>query len=232
MRRAARNLAISSKKSLCTPKKWDRREAEGIYGQAASHGGFHVGHALGDGEGQLLHGVGTGFAGVITADGDGVPVGNVLGAELHHVGGELESRAGRQRKGLLPVKLLERIVLDGAAQGGPGCAAGFGNMEEHTKQHDGGVVDGQRDAGLVQGDAVEELAHVSGGVDCDPQASHFALGQLVVRIVSGESRVIKVGAEPGLAVGQQEPITFIGGSGSPKTGIWRRVHNRPRYISG
>ena len=30
--------------------------------------------------------------------------------------------------------------------------------------------------------------------------------------------MIEVGAEPGLAVGQQEPITFIGGSGSPKTG--------------
>ena len=80
------------------------------------------------------------------------------------------------------------------------------------------MVDGEGHAGLFQGDAVEELAHVGGGVDGDAQAAHLTLGQFMVGVVSRESGVVEVGAEAGLAVGQQESVALVGGPSGAEAG--------------
>ena len=137
------------------PEEVGQPRRESVHWQAPAHRRLHVGHPLGDGEGQFLHGVGAGLPRVVTADGYGVPVGHVLGAELHYVGGQFQRRRRRQRKGLLPVKLLQRVVLHRTPQRGPGRSPTLGVVQEHRQQHDGRVVDGQRYAGLLQRYPVE-----------------------------------------------------------------------------
>ena len=74
MRRAARYLAISSKKSLCALKK--NESAARIHPrQAAAHAPFDVFDAVAQGEGQFLNRGRSRFANVIAADGDGLNFG-------------------------------------------------------------------------------------------------------------------------------------------------------------
>ena len=86
MRRAARNLATSSKKLVCALKKKDRRGAKLSMSRPASSGGLDVGDAVGEGEGEFLRGGGAGLAHVVAADGDGVPLGDFGGGPGEHVG--------------------------------------------------------------------------------------------------------------------------------------------------
>ena len=74
MRRAARYLAISSKKSLWALKKKERRGAKLVDIQAALQRPAHVFQAIRQGEGQLLGGGGAGFADVVAGDADRVPL--------------------------------------------------------------------------------------------------------------------------------------------------------------
>ena len=73
MRRAARNLAISSKKSLCTSQKNESRGAKSSTSMPALHALLDVADAVGEGEGQLLDRRRSGFADVVAADRYRVP---------------------------------------------------------------------------------------------------------------------------------------------------------------
>ena len=77
-RRAARNLATSSSRSLWALKKKLSRGREAVHGQAALHRRLDVGDGVGQGEGDLLDGRAAGLADVVAGDADGVPVGHVL----------------------------------------------------------------------------------------------------------------------------------------------------------
>ena len=49
-----------------------------VHVETGVNGGLHVGHAVGQGEGDLLHRGRAGLAHVVAGDGDGVPLGHVL----------------------------------------------------------------------------------------------------------------------------------------------------------
>ena len=73
MRRAARYLAISSKKSMWALKKKLRRGAKSSTAEPAAQRRLDVGEAVGEGEGELLRGRRPGLADVVAGDRDRVP---------------------------------------------------------------------------------------------------------------------------------------------------------------
>ena len=73
IRRAARNFAISSKKSLCALKKNDSRGANVVDGEAARDRRLDVGEAVRERERELLHRRRAGLADVVAGDRDRVP---------------------------------------------------------------------------------------------------------------------------------------------------------------
>jgi hypothetical protein len=85
IRRAARNLAISSKKSLWLLKKNDSRGANSSNPQATTQRLLDVGDPVGDGEGQLLDRRRAGLADVVAADADRVPARQLARAPLDRV---------------------------------------------------------------------------------------------------------------------------------------------------
>ena len=56
-------------------------------------GGLHVGHAVGEGEGDFLHGGRSGLAHVVAGDGNGVPLGDFVGGPGKHVGDDAHGLA-------------------------------------------------------------------------------------------------------------------------------------------
>ena len=92
IRRAARNFAISSKKSLCALKKKDSRGPNSS-GRARPPGRFAVGDAVGERERELLHGGGARLADVVAGDRDRVPARTLRGAR-EEIGGQPHRRRG------------------------------------------------------------------------------------------------------------------------------------------
>ena len=76
----------------------------------------HILEAVGQGKGQLLHGVGAGLADVVAADADGVPARHIAGGELHRVGHQPHGRMGREDVFVLGDVFFQDVVLNGAAQ--------------------------------------------------------------------------------------------------------------------
>ena len=111
MRRAARYLAISSKKSLWALKKKESCGHEGVDVHAAAHAPFDVFEAVAQGEGQFLNCGRAGFANVIAADGDGIELGSIFHAELEGVDDQAHRRFGRVDVFLLRDVFLEDVVL-------------------------------------------------------------------------------------------------------------------------
>src|SRR5688572_26425656 len=83
---------------------------------AASQTDIDIVKPIRKGESKFLHGGGAGLADVIAADGDGVPLRNVLAAELDDITHEPYMRFGWKDELILSVKLLEDVILNGAAQ--------------------------------------------------------------------------------------------------------------------
>ena len=116
MRRADRNLAISSKKSLWTLKKKLRPGSEIVHRHAPLDAMPDVFEAVGEGERQLLHRVAAGFADVVSADADGVEPGHVVGGEFDGVDDQAHGWMRREDVFVLGDVLFENIVLKGSAQ--------------------------------------------------------------------------------------------------------------------
>jgi hypothetical protein len=116
MRRAARNLAISSKKSLWQLKKKEMRGANSSTSRPRCMRPADVLQAVGQGEGQLLGGGGARLPDVVAADADGVPERHLFGGELDRVRHQPHGGLRREDELLLGDVLLQDVVLDGAAQ--------------------------------------------------------------------------------------------------------------------
>ena len=98
-RRAARNLATSSRKSRWELKKKDNRGAKASTSSPCFQGRLDVGDSVGQGEGDFLNRRRAGLADVIAGDGDGVPAGHFLGTVLEDVGNDPHRRPRREDVG-------------------------------------------------------------------------------------------------------------------------------------
>ena len=126
MRRAARYLAISSKKSLWALKKNDMRGAKSSTSSPASTPHWTYSMPSRSVNASSCDRRRAGLADVIAADRDRVPARHVLGAEREHVGDEPHRRPRREDVFLLRDEFLEDVVLNRARQrlpAAPCCSA-------------------------------------------------------------------------------------------------------------
>ena len=177
MRRAARYLAISSKKSLCALKKKRKLRGEIVDVHAAAHAPFDVFDAVAQGERQFLNGGGAGFANVIAADGDGIEFRRVLRAELERVDHQPHGRLGRIDVFLLRDVFLEDVVLQRAGEFLPVGALLFGDGQIHGPDDGGGRIDGHRGGDVGERNLVEEHFHVGERADGHAALADFAFGR-------------------------------------------------------
>ena len=175
MRRAARNLATSSKSSLHAAKKKRQPAGEGVDVKPARAGRLDVGDAVGEGEGQLLGRGRAGLAHVVAADRDRVPARQLARAELEDVRHQahrgcrgIDVRAARD-------VLLEDVVLDRAAQLGARDATLVGDGDVEGEQDRRRGVDRHRGRDLAQRQAVEQHLHVVDRADRHADPAHLAL---------------------------------------------------------
>ena len=116
MRRAARYLAISSKKSIWALKKKRQPRREVVDVEAARERLLDVGEPVLECEGELLRGGRAGLADVVAGDRDRVPARHVARAPLDHVAAQAHRRVDRKAPLLLRDVLLEDVGLDRACE--------------------------------------------------------------------------------------------------------------------
>ena len=148
---------------------------------------FHIFHAVGDGEGELLHLRRTGFLHVIAGDRDAVELG-------HLAAGIAENVRDDPHRGLRWVdvriadhELLEDVVLDGPIEQLALDPLLLARDDEEGEDRDHRAVHGHADRHLVERNAVEQDLHVLDRVD-----SHARLAD-----IAGDARMIAVIAAVG-----------------------------------
>ena len=165
MRRAARNFAISSKKSMWRVEEERQAGRELLDVEPAGQAELHVGEAVGERERQLLRGGRAGLADVVAGDRDRLVRRDLLGAVLHQVADQAQVRLGGEQPLLLRDVLLEDVGLQRAVELADVDALALGGDQVHAEHRDGGAADRHRRRRLAERDAVEEHVHVGGGVD-------------------------------------------------------------------
>ena len=213
MRRAARYLAISSKKSLCALKKKLSRGANSSTSRPARRGRLDVGEPVGQREGELLGRRGSRLADVVARDRDRMPARQLGRAEAHHVGHQAHRGARWEDVLLLGLVLLQDVVLQRARERRTIDAGLVGHAHVHGQDGRGGRVDRHGGRDLPEVDAREERLHVGQRVDGHPGPAHLALGQWIVGItpeqrghVEGRGEAVAAGPEQLL----EAPVGVLG----------------------
>jgi hypothetical protein len=190
-RRAARNLAISSRKLLCALKKKDRRDG------------------VREGEGHFLNGGRTGLADVIAADRDRVPVRELLLAVREDVGHDPERMPGREDVGASRHVFFQDVVLHGTRQFRKRDVLAACDRDVQREQDDGGRVDGHRRRDAIERDPVEQRRHVLDRIDRHPDPADFALRQNVIRVVPHLCGQVECDAQAADALRQQVAVARV-----------------------
>src|SRR5258708_11930234 len=172
-----------------------------IHVQAAATSPLHVLHAVIDGECQLLQRRGTGFADVISADGNAVELGSELGSELESINHQPHGWRGRIDVFLLRDVFLENVVLKGAGNFLPVGPLLFRHHQIHGPQDRGRRVDGHGDRGLFQINAVEQYLHVFQRIYGHAAPADFAFAGRMVGVVAHQRRQIQRDRKPSSARG-------------------------------
>ena len=171
---------------------------------------LHVLDAVVDGECQLLQRGRAGLANVIAADGNGVEARRELGAELEGVDHQPHRRRRRIDVFLLRDVFLQDVVLDGAGNLLPVRALLLGDRQIHRPQDRCRRVDGHRDRGLLQVDAVEEDLHVLQRIDGHAALADLALAERMVAVVAHQRGQIEGDRQSAAAVRQQIFVALVG----------------------
>ena len=116
MRRAARNFATSSNRSLCAAKKNESRGANASTASPRVERLLHILDRVRKRKRELLNGRRAGFADVVAGDRDRIPVRHLGGAEAEDLGDQRETRLRRIDVRAARDVLLEDVVLNRAAQ--------------------------------------------------------------------------------------------------------------------
>ena len=181
-RRAARYLAISSRRSLWALKKKESCGANSSIGEAGVESGLDVGDAVGEREGDFLDGGRAGFADVIAGDGDGIPLGEIVAAPGENVGDDAHGGTDGINVGAASDVFLENVVLHGA---GKFCEIGalfFGDGDVEAEEDGGGGVDGHGGGDFFERDIIEESFHVFERIDGYADFADFAESERVVGV--------------------------------------------------
>ena len=131
-----------------------RREI--VHVEPPLHAGLHVAEAVGEREGELLHGRGAGLPDVIAGNGDGIELRHVPRAELDGVHHDADGGLRRRDPLLLGDEFLEHVVLHGAADPVPRHALLVGQSQVHGEGHRGRAVDGHRRGDAIERNVAEE----------------------------------------------------------------------------
>ena len=224
MRRAARYLAISSKKSLWALKKKESRGAKSSMSRPRSKRRIDVGEPVGQGEGQFLRGGGAGLADVIAADADGVPLAAArwcqtrwcpMTRRIEGSGGKMNSfwamYSLRMSFWIVPRSWSRRHALF------------LRRHDVHRPEHGRGRVDRHAGADIVQGDAVEEDFHVGQGGDGHAASAEFAQRFGGVAVVALQRGHVEGDGKAHVALFEQifdSAGWFLRRSRSPRTCAW------------
>ena len=161
-------------------------------------------------ERDLLNGRRTGFADVIAADRNRVPVGQLTLAEREDVGDQAQRMAWRIDIGAARHVFLQDIVLNRAGQFLQRHALAFRDRDVERQQHDRRRIDRHRRRDVAERNAVEERVHVFDRIDRHTDATNLAGGQRMVRVVPHLCRQIEGDAQAADALRQQVAIAAIG----------------------
>ncbi len=208
MRRAARYLAISSKKSICALKKKRQAWREVVDVEAALDGLLDVGEAVLERERELLLRGRPSLADVVAGDRDRVPARHLARAPLDHVAAQAHRRVDREAPLLLRDVLLEDVGLDRAGEplardGAGGARAGLGGGDVEGEHDRRGRVDRHRDADRAEVDAAEQRLHVIQRVHSHTLTSYLSESARVVGVVTHQRRHVERRREAGLTVVEQ-----------------------------
>ena len=205
-----------------------RREI--VYGQAALQADVNVMKAVGQREGEFLHGRGAGLADVVAADAHGVPLRDIASTKLDDIRDQADVGFGREDKFVLGVELLEDVVLERAAQPLPIDAAILSVGEEKRHDDNGRGVDRHGDGDFAEVDSVEQLGHIVEDADGDAEPADLAEARR-----SSASRPMRVGRSkavlsPVWPLASRKRKHSLVCHGEPKPANWHMVQSRLRYI--
>ncbi|MPL92518.1 hypothetical protein SDC9_38619 [bioreactor metagenome] len=173
-------------------------------------GGFHVGDAVGEGEGHFLDSGASGLADVISGNGDGVPLRHVLAAELENIRDKPHGRLRGEDVGSPGDVFLEDVVLDGSRKDIHGHALFLPHADVHGEENARGSVDRHGGGDLVQGDLVEKDFHVLKTVNGHSHFSAFTLGHGVVGIVAYLGGKVEGHGKAGRSLGEEIAVSLVG----------------------
>ena len=231
MRRAARNFAASSKRSLCAAKKNESRGAKRSTVSPAAIARVHVLDRVRERERELLHRRRARLADVVAADRDRIPLRHLRGAEAEDLGDQREARPGRIDVRAARDVLLEDVVLDRAAERRARDAALLGDDDVHREQRRRRRVDRHR-----RGHAARAESRRAACACPRPYRSRRR------RARPRRARAANRSRSPSASAGRtrrESPVcpaasrcwkrAFVSAA-VPKPAYWRIVQRRPRYI--
>ncbi len=193
--------------------------SEIVHLEAGTERRLHVGDAVGQGEGKLLHRRRAGFSDVVAGDRDRVPSGHVLGAVGEGVGHEPHRGAGRVDVGSPGDVLLQDVVLDRAADLARRDALLLSGELVQEKKDRRRRVDRHRRRDPVEREPAEEDPHVLERIDRHADLAHLALRPLVVGVEAHLGGKVEGARQAGLAGGEQELEALVRRLCCPEAGV-------------
>ena len=225
MRRAARNFAISSKKSTWASKKKDSPGAKTSTSRPRPSPSSTYPKPSASVNASSCAAVEPGLADVVAGDRERLVRRDLLRAVLHQVADQAQVRLGGEQPLLLRDVLLEDVGLQCAVELAQIGALALGRDQHHAEDGHRRPADRHRRGDVLQWDAVEEDVHVGGGVDRDPAVADLAEALGVVGVAAHQGRHVEGHAQAPSAAAEDHPVALVGLLGVAEA---RELPDRPR----
>ena len=170
---------------------------------------FHIFHAVGDGERQLVELRRAGFLHVIAADRNAVEPGHLARRVTEDVRDDPHARLGRVDIRVADHELLQDVVLDGPVELAAIDPLLLARDDEEGQDRDHRAVHRHADRHLVERDAVEQDLHVLDAVDRDARLADVAGHARMVAVIAAVRRQIERDAQPLLPRGEVAAIEGV-----------------------
>ena len=146
---------------------------------------------------------------MIAGDGDGVPLGQILGTIFKNVGNQPHGGCRGEDIGAAGCILLEHVILNGPLKLIGRNALPLCRHNIEGKQYSGGRVDGHAGADLIQRDTVKKHFHIRQRIDGHTDLAHFSHAHGIIRIVADLCGQVKGNGKTRLALGDQVFVTLV-----------------------